>query len=283
MTHIIDEGPTPERTKPRNAFIAFLFSLLLPGLGQIYNGQPFKAALFFFLPCKRMNHLISTTYNSRLLIALLTLLAQPVFSQYQFGESTNYLTQSRQVTFDKMTTLYTSGNLQIPTDPSKKWNYFADLSTGFIPESVGFRGNSSASAGVTYLSRYGLGVSYSGVFNGTRRASGLGLEFRLPVDRWLLFKLQAGAVLRASDYDESGPTIITYQPDASQPYYWRGLVAVRFARVFFAGVSTMHTGNLSFRYENGFPPNPTGTYSTSVRSTMWQIGISLPALKKRER
>lgn len=36
-------------TKPRNGLVAFLFSLLLPGLGQVYNGQPQKAAAFFGL------------------------------------------------------------------------------------------------------------------------------------------------------------------------------------------------------------------------------------------
>ena len=35
--------------KPRNVFIAFLFSLFFPGLGQVYNGQPKKAILFFGL------------------------------------------------------------------------------------------------------------------------------------------------------------------------------------------------------------------------------------------
>lgn len=35
--------------KPRNGFVAFLLSLILPGLGQVYNGQPKKAAVFLGL------------------------------------------------------------------------------------------------------------------------------------------------------------------------------------------------------------------------------------------
>ena len=38
--------PTTIKTNPRKSFIAFLFSLLFPGLGQIYNGQPRKASFF---------------------------------------------------------------------------------------------------------------------------------------------------------------------------------------------------------------------------------------------
>lgn len=49
MERTIDEQPTTIRTKPRNGFIAFLLSLLLPGLGQVYNGQPQKAVIFFCL------------------------------------------------------------------------------------------------------------------------------------------------------------------------------------------------------------------------------------------
>jgi signal peptidase I len=49
MEHTIDELPIPITTKPRNGFIAFLLSLLLPGLGQVYNGQPKKAIIFFGL------------------------------------------------------------------------------------------------------------------------------------------------------------------------------------------------------------------------------------------
>lgn len=41
--------PTTIKTNPRKSFIAFLFSLLFPGLGQIYNGQPRKAIVFFGL------------------------------------------------------------------------------------------------------------------------------------------------------------------------------------------------------------------------------------------
>lgn len=44
MQLTIDEQPT---FKPRNAFVAFSLSLILPGLGQMYNGQQKKAILFF--------------------------------------------------------------------------------------------------------------------------------------------------------------------------------------------------------------------------------------------
>jgi signal peptidase I len=36
-------------TKPRSGFIAFLLSLVTPGLGQIYNGQPKRGIVFFIL------------------------------------------------------------------------------------------------------------------------------------------------------------------------------------------------------------------------------------------
>lgn len=49
MENIVEQQSTTITTKPRNGFIAFLFSLLLPGLGQVYNGQPKKAAIFFGL------------------------------------------------------------------------------------------------------------------------------------------------------------------------------------------------------------------------------------------
>lgn len=49
MEQTTDEHPTTIPTKPRNGFIAFLLSLLLPGLGQVYNGQPKKAIIFFGL------------------------------------------------------------------------------------------------------------------------------------------------------------------------------------------------------------------------------------------
>lgn len=44
-----DELKLQQKTKPRNAFIAFILSLMLPGLGQIYNGQIKKGILFFVL------------------------------------------------------------------------------------------------------------------------------------------------------------------------------------------------------------------------------------------
>jgi signal peptidase I len=49
MQQTIDYLPTTLAVKPRNAFIAFLLSLLLPGLGQVYNGQPKKAIILFSL------------------------------------------------------------------------------------------------------------------------------------------------------------------------------------------------------------------------------------------
>ena len=48
MEQAVDEQVT-KITKPRNGFIAFLLSLLFPGLGQVYNGQPKKAIIFFGL------------------------------------------------------------------------------------------------------------------------------------------------------------------------------------------------------------------------------------------
>ena len=49
MEQTLDEQSTTVTAKPRNGFIAFLLSLLLPGLGQVYNGQLKKAVLFFCL------------------------------------------------------------------------------------------------------------------------------------------------------------------------------------------------------------------------------------------
>lgn len=49
MGQELDQQPTPLTTKPRNWVIAFLLSLILPGLGQVYNDQPKKAIIFFGL------------------------------------------------------------------------------------------------------------------------------------------------------------------------------------------------------------------------------------------
>ena len=49
MEQTIDQHTISIPIKPRNGFIAFLLSLLLPGLGQVYNGQPKKAIVFFGL------------------------------------------------------------------------------------------------------------------------------------------------------------------------------------------------------------------------------------------
>ncbi len=45
----INQQDNTSTTNPRNAFIASLLSLIFPGLGQIYNGQPKKGAIFFTL------------------------------------------------------------------------------------------------------------------------------------------------------------------------------------------------------------------------------------------
>lgn len=47
MTEQLNEFKLQLKSKPRNAFIAFLLSLVLPGLGQVYNGQLKKGILFF--------------------------------------------------------------------------------------------------------------------------------------------------------------------------------------------------------------------------------------------
>jgi len=44
-----DELKLQQKTKPRNVFLAFLLSLILPGLGQVYIGQFKKGILFFAL------------------------------------------------------------------------------------------------------------------------------------------------------------------------------------------------------------------------------------------
>ena len=49
MEENTDKQPATTATKPRNRLIALLLSLLFPGLGQVYNGQPIKAAVLFGL------------------------------------------------------------------------------------------------------------------------------------------------------------------------------------------------------------------------------------------
>lgn len=49
MEQSVDEQPVAVTSKPRSALVAFLLSLLLPGLGQMYNGQPQKGAILFGL------------------------------------------------------------------------------------------------------------------------------------------------------------------------------------------------------------------------------------------
>ena len=47
MEQTAAEQPTTLITKPRNVYVAFLLSLFFSGLGQFYNGQPKKGAIFF--------------------------------------------------------------------------------------------------------------------------------------------------------------------------------------------------------------------------------------------
>ena len=49
MEQTIDEKTTEIKTKPRNSSIASLLSLVLPGLGQVYNGQRTKGFVLFGL------------------------------------------------------------------------------------------------------------------------------------------------------------------------------------------------------------------------------------------
>lgn len=49
MDQIIGKHTVIITAQPRKAFVAFIFSLVTPGLGQIYNGQVRKAITFFSL------------------------------------------------------------------------------------------------------------------------------------------------------------------------------------------------------------------------------------------
>lgn len=49
MEKVIREHQEIFRTDPRNPYVAFVLSLLLPGLGQVYNGQIKKAIIFLGL------------------------------------------------------------------------------------------------------------------------------------------------------------------------------------------------------------------------------------------
>ena len=164
-----------------------------------------------------------------------------------------------------------------------KWKYYVDYGLGFIPDAVGFIGSASISAGVTKDKRYGLGFALSSISNTTREATGVGLEFRLTPNRWLLLKGQVGGLVSVTDYDESGPAIINYLPKESSPIFWRGTVAVRFARILFAGIVVMRTNDVVFAFRNAYPPNTTGKYTTNLKTTVWQLGISLPLLPKKKK
>ncbi|MET4082028.1 signal peptidase I [Pedobacter sp. UYP30] len=77
------ENPAGEKAltptlKPRNAFIAFFLSLILPGLGQVYNGQPKKAILFFGL-LMLIPLLFGLTNNVTFFYGLVTLVLVEVF------------------------------------------------------------------------------------------------------------------------------------------------------------------------------------------------------------
>jgi hypothetical protein len=164
-----------------------------------------------------------------------------------------------------------------------KWKYYVDCGLGFIPDEVGFIGSASISAGVTKDKRYGLGLALSGISNTTRNATGVGLELRLTPIRWLLLKGQVGGLFDVTDYDESGPAIYTYLPKESSPIFWRGTFAVRFARILFAGVVLMRTNDVVFAYRNAYPPNTTGKYTSNLKTTVWQLGMSLPVLPKKKK
>lgn len=74
MTKITDEQTTPI-IKSRNSLIAFLLSLFIPGLGQVYNGQAKKAIVFFslllFFPFVfGVTRWITSFYGIMLLLAL---------------------------------------------------------------------------------------------------------------------------------------------------------------------------------------------------------------------
>src|SRR5258708_3984956 len=40
--------PSPYLKLPKNPWLAVVFSFILPGLGQVYNGEPARALVFFF-------------------------------------------------------------------------------------------------------------------------------------------------------------------------------------------------------------------------------------------
>jgi hypothetical protein len=164
-----------------------------------------------------------------------------------------------------------------------KWDYYFDGSFGYIPATLGLTGHHGFSAGITHSSQVGLGLGFSGVRDDTRAANGLGLELRLPFDRWFLVKLQAGAIVSASTFDDSGNSTYTYLRKDSKPYYWRAIAAVRFARIFFAGFGIMQTGPISFKGENPQLVTPNWVSVSPIKTVMWQLGISLPLLPKKKK
>lgn len=168
----------------------------------------------------------------------------------------------------------------------KKWGYFADASFGFIPASEGFNEINSVAAGATYLGQFGLGLAFSALTDDLKHINGVGLEARFTPARWLLLKVQGGAILNASDADNgtySTTSLITYLPNESERYYWRTTAAIRFLRVLFVGVSTMGTGKQAFRYENSATTNPSYTTVKPSNIFVWQLGLSFPALPKRKK
>lgn len=47
MTTIPEPTRTPRRRRPRSRFLAMTLSGLFPGLGQLYNREPWRALAFF--------------------------------------------------------------------------------------------------------------------------------------------------------------------------------------------------------------------------------------------
>ena len=83
----------------------------------------------------------------------------------------------------------------------------------------------------------------------------------------------------ASGIDDSGPGIYRYSKEQSKNFYWRATVAIRFARIFFIGMSTINTGAIVYDVEY-----PTTKYVSKKKFDIvtYQFGITLPALPKRK-
>jgi signal peptidase I len=66
----VEQQVVAPAVKPRNGFIAFVLSLLLPGLGQIYNGQ-FKKGIFIFVSILLVPFLFGITRGTTYFYGLL--------------------------------------------------------------------------------------------------------------------------------------------------------------------------------------------------------------------